>query len=338
MAEEQAMSEPRLPFPHLIDNSMRGDFVSCPKKFYWAYVRNITGSAPNIHLHAGGAFAAGLESARRAFYERQMDEAHALKAGLEALIKFYGPIELPPARSGDKSLDNVIRAFDSYFQRYPLASDIIKPLITANGKAMVEFNFTIPLEIKHPQTGEPLLYGGRSDMIGVMHDALWVTDEKTAASLGETWAAQWDLESQFTGYAAAARLHGYPVAGALIRGVGLLKTKISHSEVTVYRPDWIIERWWQQLHRDVKRMLQNWEEGYWDLALAKSSCSAYGGCLFDMLDKQPDSEHARYIEAYYRPRNWNPLAKDHGENLLEQPGAKQLEAPELVIPGLPEVK
>lgn len=328
----------RLPFPHLIDNSMRADYVACPRKFFYSYVRNLTGVAPNIHLHAGGAFAAGLEAARRAFYEQALDEAHALKAGLEALIKYYGPIELPPSRSGDKSLDNVIRAFDSYFQRYPLASDIIKPLIAANGKAMVEFNFTIPLEIAHPETGEPLLYGGRSDMIGVMHDALWVTDEKTATSLGETWAEQWDLESQFTGYAAAARMHGYPVAGALVRGVGLLKTKISHSEVIVYRPDWIIERWWQQLHRDVRRMIANWHEGYWDLALAKASCSAYGGCLFSMLDKHPESEHQRYIETYFRPRNWDPLAKDHGEKLLDQPAAKQMEAPDLVIPGLPEIK
>jgi hypothetical protein len=41
------------------------------------------------------------------------------------------------------------------------------------------------------------------------------------SSLGEAWAKQWDLDSQFTGYVRAALEYGFPVAGVVIRGVGL---------------------------------------------------------------------------------------------------------------------
>lgn len=327
------MTAPKLPFPALIDNTMRSDFIGCASKFYWGFIEKLAPITPSIHLHAGGAFAAGLESARRSFYEEGNNESIARRDGLQRLIEFYGPIEAPITRSGDKSLENVIRAYDSYMERYRLGVDPIKPFMV-NGKAMVEFSFAIPLEIKHPVSGDPILYGGRSDMIGVMHDSLWVTDEKTASALGESWASQWDLDSQFTGYIVAAQLHGYPVAGALVRGVGLLKTKITHQEVHVHRSSWAIERWWQQIHRDVKRMIQSWEEGYWDKALSKSVCAAYGGCPFKMLTEAPEPE--QYIPIYYRHRDWNPLAKDSGENLLANPQMQDSSdvAPDLNIPGL----
>lgn len=309
----------------------------CPKKFYWAYIRKLAPIAPSIHLHAGGAFAAGLEAAKRAFYEQNMNEAESLRAGLVALINYYGPITLPPARTGDKSCENVIRAFDSYFQRYPLGKDYLKPHIAANGKAMLEFTFAIPTEVIHPTSNHPILYGGRADEIGEMEAGgtkqLMVADEKTTVSLGESWAKQWDLESQFTGYVRAALEFGIPVAGVVVRGVGLLKTKITHAEALVYRSQWVIDRWWKQLNKDIRRMVQCWETNEWDYALSKNACSAYGECSFKMLTESPDPES--YVPIHYRPRTWDPMAKDHGERLLENPELiKEIVAPDLIIPGL----
>ena len=128
-------------FPTLIDNTIRSDFLKCPQYMQRAYLQHWGSSRPSVHLHAGGAFASSLEAARRAFYDNDCNEAESLRLGLEALIKFYGPVQFEPTKNGDKSLDNVIRAYDSYFQRYPLPSDPIKPLKLANGKSMIEFTF-----------------------------------------------------------------------------------------------------------------------------------------------------------------------------------------------------
>jgi hypothetical protein len=327
-------------FPHLIDNTMRGDFLMCPKKFYWSFVRKLAPASPSIHLHAGGAFAAGLEAAKRSFYEKRNTEAEALRDGLAALLTSYGPIQLPPARTGDKSCENVIRAYDSYFQRYPLGRDYLKPHIAANGQAMLEFTFAIPTEVAHPQTGHPILYGGRADEIAEMESGgskqLMIADEKTTTSLGESWAAQWDLESQFTGYVRAALEFGIPVAGVVVRGVGLLKTKITHAEALIYRSQWVVDRWWRQLNKDLRRMVAAWETNDYDYALSKNACAAYGGCAFKMLTESPDPES--YVPIHYRHREWDPLAKDSGERLLENPElTRQILGPELIIPGL-EVK
>ena len=315
-------------FPSLIDNTMRSDFIQCERKWMYSFGYQLAPSAPSVHLHAGGAFARGLEVARKCFYQDGKTEAESLTRGLEALMQFYGPVQFPPTRSGDKSLENVIRAFDSYMSRYRLGLDPIKPYIGKDGKAMVEFGFAIPTEVMHPETGDPILYGGRSDMIGVMHGLLYVTDEKTTGSLGETWAAQWDLDSQFTGYVAAAREHGIPVAGAVVRGIGLLKTKITHAESIQQRSTWEIERWWFQLHRDLRRMVRAYNEGYWDMAISKGACASYGGCSFLMLCKSNNPE--QWLNQY-RKRVWDPLAKDFGEKLLENPKLKEGPSEDLEI-------
>lgn len=304
------------PFPELVDNTQRGEFLKCPTAWARSHCFCIAPLTPSIHLHAGGAFARGLEIARISFDDRGADIAEAMRAGLQALMEFYGDFVAPPTKNGDKSLENVIRAYDSYFQRYPLDRDPLRTYRADNGKLMVEFNFAIPTEVINPSTGNPILYGGRFDRIGVLHGGLYVTDEKTATQLGEQWASQWDLESQFTGYDFACKHYGYPTVGAVIRGVGLLKTKITHAETIIQKPRWHLDRWWRQLQKDLRRMVQQYEEFDFDLALAKGSCSAFGGCQFKILCESPDPE--KWMNQY-RIRVWNPLAKDQGENLLENP-------------------
>lgn len=326
------MSEDRF-FPELVDNTVRSHYRTCGEFFRRRTIQGWDTATPSIHLHAGGAFAHGLEKARRAFHEQGLDEAHALRDGLAALIQFYGPIQAPVTKTGDKSLENVIRAYDSYFKTYPLATDPIRPFKTSSGRYMIEFTFSIPTGIMHPVTGNPILYGGRSDMIGELNGALFVTDEKTASQLGEQWSNNWELDSQFTGYVAAAKMYGYPVAGALVRGVGLLKSKISHAECLVYRSDWEIERWWDQLHRDLARMVSDWKANKYDYALDKSACNAYGGCQYRMLCSSLNPD--QWLPIHFRQNRWNPLDKDMGAHLLDDPKLiENLLPPELDIPEL----
>lgn len=321
-----------IPFPREIDNTMRGEFLKCPTSWYRAFLLCLASPFPSVHLHAGGSFAKGLEVARRSWHDKYgedpVKQPEALRDGLQALIQKYGNFVPTPTKQGDKSLDNVIKAYDAYFQRYPLATDILKTFRAADGKLMVEFTFAIPTEVKNPSTGDPILYCGRFDRLATLHDTLFVTDEKTATQLGESWAGQWDLESQFTGYHFAAAHYGYPVAGCQVRGVGLLKTKISFAETTLHKGSWQLERWWAQLHKDLRRMVAAWEANDYDLALAKGSCAAYGGCQYKIMCESP--EPAQWLNQY-RIRKWDPLAADHGENLLENQTLAQQPGDDLVV-------
>jgi len=295
-------------FPIAISNTIRESFSNCHQKAYWEFFRRLKPATPNIHLHAGGSFAKGLEVARRSFYESKMSEADSIMAGQDAMIAMYDDFdEKNGYLDSNKSLANLLRGFDDYFMEYQLGKDEFIPLMTAEGKAGLEFSFAIPTNIPHPQTGDPILYAGKFDMLAKRDDVLWIVDEKTTSQLGQTWGAQWDMNSQFTGYCMAAREYGYPVAGAIIRGVGLLKTKISHQQVILYRPQWQIDRWWKQLHRDIRMMVALYEAdpgdgSEFDYALG-AACSNYGSCSYKQLcmSNNPETWASNYIPSEYNP-------------------------------------
>lgn len=336
------------PFPKLVDNTMVGEWVRCETAFMRAFLLCLTGGGPNVHLHAGGSFARGLEVTRRSFHDGGKTIAEAMRDGLEGIITSYGSFVPQETRQGDKSLDNVIRAFDAYFQRYPLDKDLLETFRAADGRLMVEFNFVIPTEVINPSCAacghcnpptldtcescgaplDPILYCGTFDRLATRDGALFVTDEKTATQLGEQWAGQWDLESQFTGYVYGAKQYGYPIAGATIRGVGLLKTKISFAETTIFKGQWQLDRWWVELHKKLKRMVAAYEAWDWQLALAKGSCAAFGGCQYKIMCESPEPD--RWL-GQYRIRKWDPLAKDKGENLLERDDIVKQPNDDLVI-------
>lgn len=297
-------------FPEVIDNTFREAFTNCHQKFYWNALRRKASSTPNIHLHAGGAFAKAVETTRRAYYEQSYDAFTSVAMGHDALCEAYGDFDSEHGYlDHNKSCANVLRAFEDYWMEYNLDHETLVPVTNPDGSRGIEFSFAFPTNIRHPVTGNPILYAGRFDMLGERDGKLWVVDEKTTSSLGDQWSKQWDLNSQFTGYCMAAREYGYPVVGAIIRGVGLLKTKISHAQVPIYRPDWQINRWWEQLHRDLSVMIALWQNDdgsgkNFDYALG-GACSHYGGCLYKKLCISPSPEE--WLAVDFVDSTWSPL-------------------------------
>lgn len=292
-------------FPRVIDSSIRKEFDMCPQKCMYSYFRGIVPKGGNIHLHFGGCFAKGLETVRLAFYGEELSVMDSLSRGYEAIIRQWKDYE-PPDNS-KKTLASCLLALQEYFIQYPPDTDVIKPLII-DGKPTVEFTFAIPIpDLIHPETGEPILYGGRFDMLCNYHSAVFIEDDKTASQLGASWSNQFKLASQLTGYIWAGKQYGYPVQGAIIRGVGILQRSITHQMVIESRPEWMIDRWMEQLIRDVKRMITSWERKEWDRSL-DHSCASYGGCPFLTLCLSPEPES--WINTHYEVKHWNPLEKD----------------------------
>jgi hypothetical protein len=321
-------------FPHCIDSTMLAAFRSCPQKMFRHYVEHWKAKSESVHLIAGGAFAKGIEIARHAYYEgvamtasiayepdevtgelkrkvtwlEESCEFHnrelAEELGLSALLAAYGDFECPPDSA--KSAERTAGALEFYFENYPLGNDGTEPVLLAGGKRCIEFSFAEPLEIVHPVTGDPILYTGRSDMIAHMANGVYIFDEKTASQLGPSWSRQWDMRSQFTGYAWAAQRQGMEVDGAIVRGVSILKTKYDTQQAITYRGDWEIERWYAQLHRDVARMIQCWADGWWDYNM-DSACAEYGGCGLTRICKSKDPE--AWLPMDFERRVWDPLAR-----------------------------
>lgn len=291
-------------FPPTIDSTMLSTFRSCPQKFFRQYIQHWKPGEESVHLIAGKAYATGLEKARRAFYEEGKSDEEAMGIGLSALLAEYGSFEAPVDSA--KTPERTAGALEFYFERYPLSTDGAIPLLLPSGKRAIEFSFAEPLPINHPLTGDPLLYTGRSDMVCEFAGGVFIEDDKTTSSLGATWSRQWEMRSQFTGYTWAAQQRGHKIDGVLVRGVSILKTKYDTQQAISYRTPWEIDRWFEQTCRDIKRMIQMWEEGYFDYNL-DHSCAEYGGCALLNVCKSAYPEGQ--LETYFTRRVWDPLAR-----------------------------
>lgn len=291
-------------FPQVVDSSIIAAFRSCPQRFALEHLYHWKPAEPSVHLHAGAAYAAGLEAARTAFYYEGRTKSDSEGIGLQALLTAYGDFQHPADSA--KSCERTAGALEFYFSKYPLGEDKAIPMILPGGKMGIEFSFAEPLDISHPQTGDPLIYCGRMDMICTLEGLNLGEDDKTASQLGASWSRQWDLRSQFTGYVWGAQRAGIKLDGFLVRGVSILKTKYDTLEAITYRPDWQIDRWRFQLRRDLERMIECWESGYWDYNL-DHACTEYGGCLFRNVCLMQDA--TQLLEQQFQRRQWNPLTR-----------------------------
>lgn len=300
-------------FPHTVDSTMLASFRSCPQKFFRSYVEHWKPKDDSVHLVAGGAFAKGIETARKAFFEgegfgdtqcEKGDSETAQLLGLRALMEHYGDFQ-PPADSA-KSLERTAGALEFYYANYPFGMDGTDPVTFPGGRRGIEFSFAEPLPFAHPVTGDPILYTGRADMVAHFAGGTFVFDEKTASQLGASWSRQWELRSQFTGYVWAAQRAGLGVQGAVVRGVSILKTKYDTQQAITYRSPYEIERWLQQVQRDLKRMQECWEAGWWDFDL-DHACAEYGGCGFQRVCKSSDPD--TWLPMYFEQKVWDPLER-----------------------------
>ncbi len=306
-------------FPEHIDSTMLTTADACKQKFFNEFVLCITPHGKSIDLHAGGAFAHAMESMRRAFYYDKIPLEDCYVKALREFIVFWGEVEPPDGHQ--KDFVNIWGGIEDYFREYPPATDTIQPYYSPEGDLGVEYTFAIPMEVKHPETGLPLLFCGRFDLLAYYFEGskdLVIVDEKTTKQLGSTWPRQWVLRGQFLGYNYALKSLGFRCVGALIRGIAIQKTQYKHLQVLVQFSDFQLERWWKRSNAlaqalvdhyvkmkacgNIEDAINSWTHSYGE------ACSAYGGCHFSDIicgSPRPWEWHKTFDK-----RVWDPLHKD----------------------------
>lgn len=294
----------RPPFPAVLDSTIVAAFRSCPRKAQLEFLHHWKPLSPSVHLHAGASFAKGLEVARTSYFVEGIPAEESIGRGIVALLTAYGDFECPSDSA--KSAERTAGALEYYFSAYPLATDRAVPLELPGGKRGIEFSFLEPIDAVHPESGDPLLYSGRMDMMVGYEGMKLGEDDKTASQLGASWSKQWDLRSQFTGYTWGAGRAGIKLDGFLVRGVSILKSKYDTLQAITYRPQWQIDRWYKQLLKDVKRMIVAWESGEFDYSL-DHACSEYGGCPFRSACLMEDP--TPLLKMNFQQRRWDPVSR-----------------------------
>ena len=320
------MTTPSISFPRVIDATIRSTWKTCPHKFFREHVQGLKRPRPNIHLHFGACVARGLEVVRRS-YITHGDTSDALTDGCEALIEAWGTSFddfVPVSRTeNNKTLANALLALQAYFHEWPLDEDELQ-IHSHNGSPCIEFSAALPIPgSRHPDTGEPLLYAGRFDLIGDYQKSIYGCDDKTASvdPANDTWRNQWKLRGQFSGYTWMAREYGMNLRGFIVRGIGVMKESIRCGQVLVPRPPWMVDQWLRQLQDDVEQMAAQYTR-LLDTARSDrgvyftghpfpqdfdSACADFGGCGFLDLctSEHPENWYSEYVE-----RRWNPLTRE----------------------------
>lgn len=313
-----------LTFPTWFDASGLALWKECPHKFFWNVIARQAPKGTNTHLHAGKVYAIAHDIARRHIYRGgSIEEATAM--GLKALIKAYGEYEPPttPASAAAKTWDRVAAGFIQYYERFNPFEDRCIPISLEDDKVGAEYSFSIPFpgDLRHPDTGEPLLYSGRFDMLchlcsdpwpghytdAILASPIYGFDDKTTWQMGPTWAQQWVLRSQFLGYTWSQRALGIDVRGFVVRGTAIQKQGIKFEEVILQHPKWRIARWLEATYLTIAEILNAWEAGFFK-QVYDSACGSYGGCTYRKLCSVPDPLPIAVNE--FETKHWNPVEDD----------------------------
>lgn len=300
------------PLPQHIDSTMMSCFRACPQKYWLEFAQGYRPRGVSIDLHAGGCFATAMETTYRAIHLEGKSVSDALMIAHGAFIRAWGNFIIPEHKRTAKTFDRVWEAVEDYFNVYPPLTDHVQPYFASNGAPTFEYTFCIPLDFDgfplHP-SGEPFLYTGRFDMLGSYNGRPCVRDEKTSgASPDVNWSEKWDLRSQFMGYVWACRQMGIDLDTVVVRGIGILKTKIAHAEAIKVYSSFMIDRWFEQLRRDVIRLRACYDEGYFDFNLG-DSCTSFGNCIFNPVCQSPTPESwlSNFEVSFWNPLNKNPI-------------------------------
>ena len=309
---------PDTKLPIYIDNTMLTSFRGCPRKFFYEYLECLRLGGRNIHLHAGACFAHIMESTYLAYHgPAKGDMTEAYRIAYPSYLEAWGdfPDAAPDAKPSEraKSRERIWEAAIDYFDTYPIRTDPIKPLSRdVDGHTGFEFSFAEPLDPDegfpvHPETGEPFIYCGRFDTFGQFKGKPIIRDEKTTgSSFSRDWPEQWSVRNQFMGYVWGAQRAGFDVNTVCIRGVAILLTKFHQAQIFRTYDPFMIERWYEQLKRDMWRLVRCYEQGYFDYNFG-DHCTSYGNCEYMALCSSPHPQ--RWYSDFVRGR-WNPTVRD----------------------------
>jgi len=115
-----------------------------------------------------------------------------------------------------------------------------------------------------------------------------------------------DGKHLITGNSWGCREAGIKADGVLVRGVSILKTKYDTQQAISYRPEWQVDRWFEETLQWIKDMLICYETGVWRHNL-DHACAEYGGCQFRQACMSQDE--TPWLNQYFERRHWDPITR-----------------------------
>jgi len=324
MTEENVSTTPTTDDLLRLDNSRRGDFQRCPRKYYWVQRRGIVKSIGSTALRYGSVWHDTMD----AFYTHIMnygwaERAGAMQAAVTTMTKSWEEYTARHEVWFDdyRTLQNMGLSFMEYTDKYVYDEGMMEIL-----------HPEVPFRIKITPTQdeafryrvEPFWFTGRIDLLITLNEQPWQLEQKSTGQQLYIQMQRLNRTAQIIGYTFAGKIiyGGYMPQGTLVSMHHLSARKSTKKEyreagITVYgkpkiefeRPAQVftetdLENWKQSFMYTAGQLQRSIRHDIWPMQL--DSCYTYGRCPYCDLCEQDRPVEDTILEGYHEEELWDP--------------------------------
>lgn len=275
-----------------LDNTKRTAFVTCPRKYYWAYVRNLAPFIGSTALRYGSAWHAMMEELYRSvLQEGWKDLGHYIPQVMAAAKAKWDKESLNFTFYDDyRSLENLGTSFllwKDTFSNDPTFLEVVQ----------LERRFEIPL----PSFEDSIVFTGRIDMDVKLSGIPYMFEHKTTGTAVTMAASRLHRSPQMLGYTWAEKQQGIDMEGALVcihhisarknkDGVYGKPTIAFHRSPQLYTKH-DLDDWLDSFKYTAEKVLEAREKNRFPMH--HDNCYQFGACKYTGLCEQ---DHIRDLE------------------------------------------
>jgi len=318
------------------DSTSLSSFVTCPRKYYYSILQGWTSELRSVHLIFGGHYATALEHYHK-FRALGRDHDAALQDVVrEAMVNTWDYDIITreefektndktayfvrerdhkeevcvkdTGKAGDwlhtsKTRDTLIRSIVWYLEEF--REDPMKTVILSDGRAAVEYSFSIDLTDEY-------VYCGHIDRLVTYGDGndIYVQDQKTTGSqITPRFFEGYSPDYQMTGYTWAGQIiFNMPVKGVVLDAAYIAVGFTAFGRQPITRSDRQLEEFREEVLHYIDLAKHCHETGYYPMN--RTACGNYGGCEFRRICSAVPGIRNNLLQGNFKKRDrWDPLAR-----------------------------
>lgn len=306
--------------PLELDNTKRSQMVTCDRKYYWQYKRNLRPTQGSTALRYGIVWHAITEGFYKHIKEHGwLHDGKALEAAIAAGKKSWEEISSKQTFYDDyRTLENCIQSFLNYVAYFNYDEGMLE-IVSVERTFKLSMKLSLNEAFKFPFVeARGLLFTGRIDTEVLLNSALWQLEQKSTGQALSIQKARLHRSAQLIGYTyAQQRLSSEPPEGCLMalhhiscyksKKTGLYgNPKIDFERVPQIYTDGDLESWRHSFLDTANRILHNEERNLWPLQY--DNCYQYGRCTFAPLCEQNAPLGEEILEGFYEDTPWDVAA------------------------------
>lgn len=302
-----------------LDNTKRAQLVTCGRKYYWQYKRNLRPIQGSTALRYGIIWHAGKEG----FYSHIKEhgwkhDGKAFEAAVNAAKASWEELSAKQTFYDDyRTFENYVQALIAYLAHFYYDEGMLK-IVSTEKPFKLSMRLSPSEEQAFPYIAQRgLLFTGRIDLEVLLDERLWQLEQKTTGQALSIQKRRLHRSPQLIGYAyAGERLSPEePPDGTLVvlhhlsayksKKTGEYgKPKIEFERIPQIYTDGDLASWRQSFLDTAERILRNEERNIWPMQ--QDNCYQFGRCSFSALCEQNQPLGEEILDGFYEEELWDP--------------------------------